>query len=178
MTTLFSAFELTEFEIPGELIALFAARSPAERQIIAQICHDIMEGLDAWKTHEPGLESVPVESNTERAKNPFGSHVRWLRRARKVTQEFLGEASKLSADTIRRLEHGSFSPSLDTLGKLCNGLKLELSTLFLGFEESGRDVAREVRDFLQSRTPAEHQLAIRVLFSLFHNLDKLDEATP
>ncbi|HLT35877.1 MAG TPA: helix-turn-helix transcriptional regulator, partial [Enhygromyxa sp.] len=46
---------------------------------------------------------------------PFGRHVRSLRRARGMTQEVLAQRSGLSADTIRRLEHGSFSPSLETL---------------------------------------------------------------
>ncbi|HLT36771.1 MAG TPA: helix-turn-helix transcriptional regulator, partial [Enhygromyxa sp.] len=59
----------------------------------------------------------------------FGRHVRSLRRARGMTQEVLAQRSGLSADTIRRLEHGSFSPSLETLRKLCHGLDLMLSTL-------------------------------------------------
>ncbi|PRQ02746.1 helix-turn-helix protein [Enhygromyxa salina] len=45
-----------------------------------------------------------------------------LRRARGLTQEDLAERSGLSADTIRRMEQGSFSPSMDTIGKLCHGL--------------------------------------------------------
>ena len=64
----------------------------------------------------------------------FGKHVRSLRRARGLTQEVLAERSGLSADTVRRLEHGSFSPSLVTLNKLCVGLDLRLSSLFESFE--------------------------------------------
>ena len=45
----------------------------------------------------------------------FGKHVRSLRRARGVTQDALAQRSGLSADTIRRIEHGSFSASIDTL---------------------------------------------------------------
>ena len=81
-------------------------------------------------------------------KRAFGRHVRQLRRARGQTQESLAEATGLSADTIRRLEHGSFSPSLETLGKVCDGLDLELSTLFGGFELRDRDIDREVADAL------------------------------
>jgi len=47
-----------------------------------------------------------------------------------LTQEALAELSGLSADTIRRLEQGSFSPSLDTLRKSCRGFDMLLSTLF------------------------------------------------
>src|SRR5690606_6283845 len=72
----------------------------------------------------------------------FGRHVLSLRRARGMTQEVLAERSGLAVDTIRRLEHGSFSPSLDTLRKLCMGLDLMLSTLFETFELGARDESR------------------------------------
>lgn len=66
--------------------------------------------------------------------NRFGEHIRSLRRARGLTQEAVAERSGLSVDTVRRLEAGTFSPSLDTLRKLCAGLDLMLSTLFESYE--------------------------------------------
>jgi len=60
--------------------------------------------------------------------------VKNLRKARALTQEDLAERSKLASDTIRRLEHGEFSPSLKTLRKLCAGLSLSLSGLFVSLE--------------------------------------------
>lgn len=101
----------------------------------------------------------------------FGRHVRSLRRARGMTQEVLAERSGLSADTIRRLEHGSFSPSLETLRKLCVGLDLMLSTLFESFELGARNESRELADLLATRTPRELVMATRVLRSLFDELD-------
>ena len=107
----------------------------------------------------------------------FGRHVRSLRRARGMTQEVLAERSALSADTIRRLEHGSFSPSLETLRKLCVGLDLMLSTLFESFELGARNESRELADLLATRTPRELVMATRVLRSLFDELDAMaDEA--
>jgi transcriptional regulator with XRE-family HTH domain len=101
----------------------------------------------------------------------FGRHVRSLRRARGMTQEVLAERSGLSADTIRRLEHGSFSPSLETLRKLCMGLDLMLSTLFESFELGARNESRELADLLATRTPRELAMATRVLRMLFDELD-------
>lgn len=101
----------------------------------------------------------------------FGRHVRSLRRARGMTQEVLAERCGLSADTIRRLEHGSFSPSLDTLRKLCGGLDLMLSTLFESYELGARNEARELIDLLATRSPRELVLATRVLRALFAELD-------
>lgn len=88
-----------------------------------------------------------------------------------MTQEVLAERSGLSADTIRRLEHGSFSPSLETLRKLCSGLDLQLSTLFESYELGARDEARELVDLLTSRSTQELVLATRVLQALFDELD-------
>lgn len=103
----------------------------------------------------------------------FGRHVRSLRRARGLTQDMLAARSGLSADTIRRLEHGTFSPSLDTLRKLCCGLDLLLSTLFESFELGARDQHRELLDLLASRPPGQLELAARMLRALFDNLDDM-----
>jgi transcriptional regulator with XRE-family HTH domain len=105
----------------------------------------------------------------------FGDHVRRLRGCRGLTQEQLAERSGLSADTIRRLEHGSFSPSLSTLRKLCKGLGLLLSTLFESFELGVRSESRELLDLLACRTPRELVIATRLLRALF---DELDEPSP
>ena len=106
----------------------------------------------------------------------FGKHVRSLRRARGMTQEVLAERSRLSADTIRRLEHGSFSPSLETLRKLCLGLDLRLSSMFEAFELGARDESRELVDLLLCRSPREIVLATRVLRALFDELDAMTTA--
>jgi transcriptional regulator with XRE-family HTH domain len=101
----------------------------------------------------------------------FGRHVRSLRRARGMTQEVLAERCGLSADTIRRLEHGAFSPSLDTLNKLCGGLDLMLSTLFESYELGERNEARELIDLLAAKSPTMVRLALRVLRALFAELE-------
>jgi transcriptional regulator with XRE-family HTH domain len=102
----------------------------------------------------------------------LGQHVKRLRRARGLTQEQLAERSGLSSDTIRRLEHGSFSPSLDTLTKLCEGLSLSLSTLFTVFELADRDDLQEIVDLLASRPLDQYRLIHRLLLTLFAELDR------
>jgi transcriptional regulator with XRE-family HTH domain len=112
-------------------------------------------------------------STTQDDGKGFGKHVRSLRRARGLVQEVLAERSGLSADTIRRLEHGSFSPSLETLRKLCIGLELRLSTLFESYELGVRDESRELADLIACRTPRERALAVYVLRALFDQLDAI-----
>lgn len=106
----------------------------------------------------------------------FGRHVRSLRRARGHTQEVLADRCGLSADTIRRLEHGSFSPSLDTLHKLCGGLDLQLSTLFESYELGESRRAAELIDLVSSHSDARIKLATSVVRALFDGLDELAQS--
>ncbi|EDM77798.1 DNA-binding protein [Plesiocystis pacifica SIR-1] len=97
----------------------------------------------------------------------FGRHVRGLRRARGLTQEGLAERADLSADTIRRLENGGFSPSLVTLVKLTRGLELRLSTLIASYEMWLLPAERELADLLVGREEEKVRLALEVLRVLF-----------
>jgi transcriptional regulator with XRE-family HTH domain len=103
----------------------------------------------------------------------FGKHVRSLRRARRLTQEVLAERSGLSPDTVRRLEHGSFSPSLDTLTKLAGGLELQLSTVFTAYDLGAREILPELLDLLSARSPRYRSFALKLLQRLFDALDSL-----
>lgn len=110
-----------------------------------------------------------------RPTHSFGRHVRLCRRARGLTQEELAESCGLSADTIRRLEQGSFSPSLDTLRKLCMGLDLRLSTLFDGFELGERDARREFSDAIDFLTEDEQRMLFQFLALLRGRLSRGNE---
>ena len=105
------------------------------------------------------------------APTTLGRHIKSLRRARGMTQEVLSERSGLSPDSIRRLEQGSFSPSLTTLQKLCRGLGLELSTFFEAIELGVRNEQRELRDLLSMRSPRELELVAKLVRGLFEELD-------
>ena len=88
------------------------------------------------------------------ATKPFGDYIRRLREVRGLTQEVLAERCGLASDTIRRLEHGEFSPSLRTLRKTAAGLDLSVSQLFQGFDlDDDRDEARELTALVRGRGP-------------------------
>lgn len=89
--------------------------------------------------------------------------VRRLRNARGLTQEALAERANLAADTIRRMEHGSFSPSLETLAKLVVGLDSSLTTVFAAFEGSDDAGAREIIAMARRMSGLELALAVGVL---------------
>jgi transcriptional regulator with XRE-family HTH domain len=108
----------------------------------------------------------------------FGDFVRGLRHARGLTQEALAKRGGMSADTVRRLEAGAFSPSLQTLRKLAAGLDLNLGTIFTAFEL--RDVQRdqEIVDLLATRSPYDLDRALRVLVVFFDAIDERTDAEP
>lgn len=85
----------------------------------------------------------------------FGKHVKSLRKARGLTQDVLAARSDLAADTIRRVEHGSFAASIETIRKLCGGLGLAPSTLFESFELGRSDARRELFDLFANLGEAE-----------------------
>jgi transcriptional regulator with XRE-family HTH domain len=101
----------------------------------------------------------------------FGKHVRSLRRARGITQQDVAERSGLSADTIRRLEHEEFSPSLNTLQCLVDALGIRLSTLFLGYELDDTANVREIVDMLRGRSASDVMLVWRLVRHILRELD-------
>jgi transcriptional regulator with XRE-family HTH domain len=95
---------------------------------------------------------------------PFGSHIKRLREVRRLTQEELAERSGVAADTIRRLEHEDFSPSLNTLRKVSGGLGLTVGELFASFELALGD---EIGDLLALVSGCDRR-TIRLITALAH----------
>jgi transcriptional regulator with XRE-family HTH domain len=97
----------------------------------------------------------------------FGAHIRALREARHLTQEALAERSELSVDSVRRIERGAFSPTLNTLAALAKGLEISLASLFESFDRGRRDDVAEIVDYLATRTAREVRTVWRVVRALF-----------
>ena len=118
-------------------------------------------------------EPTPPPTPAPSFSRSFGRYIRSLRKARKLTQDMIAERSGLSADTIRRLEAGSFSPSLDTLKKLCGGLDLTLAVLFESYELGEFDPSESLRAILRSRTQDEVRIVMSVVYSLIEGFDAM-----
>ena len=109
---------------------------------------------------------------------PFGRFVRQLRKDRGFTREQLAEASDLSSDTIRRLESGSFSPSLITLTKLTVGLRIDLEVLFAGFVRGETATGLELLALTRTLSQNERAAGLRILIVLVALLGNLREHDP
>jgi transcriptional regulator with XRE-family HTH domain len=75
----------------------------------------------------------------------FGARIKSMRELRGLTQERLAELSKLAADTIRRAEHGEFSPSLRTLIKMAAGFAVPVHTLLRDDDDQADELAECIR---------------------------------
>lgn len=63
-------------------------------------------------------------------KKKFGAHLFQLRKQSGLTQATLAAKTELSVDLISRIERGERAPSLESIEKLSNSLKISLSELF------------------------------------------------
>ena len=73
----------------------------------------------------------------------FADNLRAIRKAKGLTQDELGERAGLSAKHIGEIERGKVSPSLDAIGKLASGLRVDLLQL-IG-DDASRMTTPEVR---------------------------------
>lgn len=118
-------------------------------------------------SHAPAKSRSGDDVTEQGYERLFGRHVRGLRVSRGLTQDELADAASLAADTVRRLEHGSFSPSLRTLRRICFGLRLQVSTVFASFELCEPAVTKEVLD-LFAQLSLEQQDAVVRFIRAFH----------
>lgn len=100
-------------------------------------------------------------------KAAFADRLRNFRQQQGLTQAELASRSHVSLDAVRRLEHARYSPTLDTITKLSDGLGISIQRLIA--EEAGERVGAfaEVDDCLRGRSDPELRLALRVLHALF-----------
>ena len=110
---------------------------------------------------------VNGDGTTNALRHRFGGAVRELRQRNQLTQEALAERSDLSVDAIRRIEAGRFSPTLETLRKLSEGLEVSLPTLFQSLGDDRPDHVAEICDYLSRRNNRELKLAWKVLHAMF-----------
>src|SRR5215472_6454966 len=76
----------------------------------------------------------------------FGTSLRLCRRARRLTQAQLAEATDLSLEMIGRLERGLTAPSFDTIVALTNVLRVAPAELFGAEPSAIRGERREILD--------------------------------
>ena len=99
-----------------------------------------------------------------------GKRIKSLRQARKTTQEALAEKMGISAKYLSSIERGQENPTLDTLIKLADALKVELEEIFtISHEVSDPKSLRKSLDHLLKEADQEKlQIAVKLLKATFH----------
>jgi len=103
--------------------------------------------------------------------NEISKKIHELRKSLKLTQSQFAELVHLSEDSIGKIERGVGIPTVETLDKIANALKVPIEDLMRTSRNKKlqRD-SKEVNDltaYLQTRTPADvrliHELAVKIL---------------
>jgi transcriptional regulator with XRE-family HTH domain len=102
-------------------------------------------------------------------KKLLGLRIQEIRKIRKLTQEQLSRKVDLDAKHISRIEVGRSYPSLDTLEKLANALKVEISTFFkFGHNaKNKRELKKTINELLADFSEDKLRLTEKVLKALF-----------
>ena len=100
----------------------------------------------------------------------IGNRIRDLRTAMKLTQSQFAELVGLSEDSIGKVERGISVPTIDTLMKMAEGLKVTLAELLGEPQQKAEGKNKILNDFikyLRTKPPDDirliHEVAIKVL---------------
>jgi transcriptional regulator with XRE-family HTH domain len=97
--------------------------------------------------------------------------IRELREAVGVTQEELGQRSRLTAKYISQIENLHVNPSLTTLARIADGLGFTLSAFFASSAGADlRDDLATVASLVGAQPPEARRRAVVVLRALFVEL--------
>lgn len=100
----------------------------------------------------------------------IGKRIRDLRTAMKLTQSQFAELVGLSEDSIGKVERGISVPTIDTLMKMAEGLKVTLAELLEEPQQKAEGKNKILNDFikyLRTKPPDDirliHEVAIKIL---------------
>jgi len=78
-----------------------------------------------------------VQSSFENDLKQFGTEIKSVRKAKKITQLQLASLCDIDIRTIQRIEKGEFNPSLRVLIRIAYAFEMSLSNLIKQVEEAG-----------------------------------------
>ena len=78
-----------------------------------------------------------MQSSFENDLKQFGTEIKSVRKAKKITQLQLASLCDIDIRSIQRIEKGEFNPSLRVLIRIANAFEMSLSNLIKQVEEAG-----------------------------------------
>lgn len=102
----------------------------------------------------------------------IADNVKLYRKKENLTQIELAERADLPLDSIKRIESGKRTMSLENFLRLSNALKIPLS--FLVYEQKNRFPDEErVRSILEGKSDTQKEYLLHMLQEMANGLDKL-----
>lgn len=102
----------------------------------------------------------------------IGDRIRRYRELSRMTQEQLSELCSLSTGYIGHLERGTRSPSLETLAKISQILRVSLDDLVFGEAEISNNMIKILALTLEDKNPEKVKVFLKTVCAL---ADKIDE---
>jgi transcriptional regulator with XRE-family HTH domain len=95
-------------------------------------------------------------------KNLIGKQIKTLRQAKGMSQEEVAEKSSMNSKYLSGIERGKANPTLDTLTRLADALKVGVPELF-NYELEPKELAQLVAGLITEGDERKLQLAAKVL---------------
>ena len=102
----------------------------------------------------------------------IGDRIRKYRELSRMTQEQLSESCSLSTGYIGHLERGTRSPSLVTLVKISQILRVSLDDLVFGKTEINNNMIKILALTLEEKDPEKVKVFLKTVCALANKLDE------
>ena len=102
----------------------------------------------------------------------IGDRIRKYRELSRMTQEQLSESCSLSTGYIGHLERGTRSPSLETLVKVSQILRVSLDDLVFGKTEINNNMIKILALTLEEKDPEKVKVFLKTVCALANKLDE------
>ena len=102
----------------------------------------------------------------------IGDRIRKYRELSRMTQEQLSESCSLSTGYIGHLERGTRSPSLKTLVKISQILRVSLDDLVFGKTEINNNMIKILALTLEEKDPDKVKVFLKTVCALANKLDE------
>ena len=102
----------------------------------------------------------------------IGDRIRKYRELSRMTQEQLSESCSLSTGYIGHLERGTRSPSLETLVKISQILRVSLDDLVFGKTEINNNMIKILALTLEEKDPEKVKVFLKTVCALANTLDE------
>lgn len=102
----------------------------------------------------------------------IGDRIRKYRELSRMTQEQLSESCSLSTGYIGHLERGTRSPSLETLVKISQILRVSLDDLVFGKTEINNNMIKILALTLEEKDPEKVKVFLKMVCALANKLDE------